>query len=226
MKSVPQQGDSSSCGVASLWNAHLLAMYEAPFDGHDFYFPYKGSDLKTIRKVIALDLITNTLTLPPCGFDDKEEDVRMPDDDSPDDDKSSRVTVIKGMMVSSRYQDNKTNEWFPGFISNVNKGKGDGVCNKVSIRYDDGVEEKDVLPTTDRITVLNKGNTCVHTFKAGDDVEGHFKAHVNVKNEWYKGKVIAVEQVKKYGLSHARYKVRYVDNDEEDLWEDLVRCLT
>ena len=95
MKSVPQQGDSSSCGVASLWNAHLLAMYEAPFDGHDFYFPYKSSDLKTIRKVIALDLITNTLTLPPRGFDDKEEDVRMPDDDSPDDDKSSRVTVDK-----------------------------------------------------------------------------------------------------------------------------------
>ena len=35
--------------------------------------------------------------------------------------------------------------------------------------------------------------------------------------------VIAVEQVKKYGLSHARYRVRYYDDGaEEDIWEDLV----
>ena len=41
------------------------------------------------------------------------------------------------------------------------------------------------------------------------------------------GKGEAVEQVKKYGLSHAPYKVRYYDDGaDEDLWEDLVRCVT
>jgi hypothetical protein len=127
----------------------------------------------------------------PCFEDEESSDDEgnlLDGDDSDDEDCSEnedgdRLYNLEELFEAlDANQDNKTNEWFPGFISNVNKGKGDGMCNKVSIRYDDGVEEKDVLPTTDRITVLNKGNTCVHTFKAGDDVEGHFQAHENVKN--------------------------------------------